>query len=238
MMDQSLDGVPVALPLPDSHLEGVQDQIGGHRLGGPPAGDHPGVHIDAKRHIDKPDPGGDIGEIDHPQLIRPLRLELPLHQILRAWHGRVRSRRADLGAADHTAQPVGLDQPFHGAAGRHDAFSVQLTPHLAGPIHPIVVRMHPPNLGQQLRVADHPITGWASLDRIVDARGDRAAVLRKHPADRLDPEFPTIDPVVAMLESGWGVLPGAFKPDGGLTSSSDEERPAMPRLYELLAFKT
>ena len=72
-------------------------------------------------------------------------------------------------------------------------------PHLAGPIHPVVVRMHPPNLGQQLRVADHPVTRWAVLGRVVGARGDRAAMLRQHPADRLDPELPTIDHIVAML---------------------------------------
>jgi hypothetical protein len=44
----------------------------------------PREHIDTQRHIDKPDPGRDIGEIDYPQLVRPLRGELPLHQILRA----------------------------------------------------------------------------------------------------------------------------------------------------------
>jgi hypothetical protein len=59
--------------------------------------------------------------------------------------------------------------------------------------------MQPPNLGQQLPVTDHPVARWASLDRIVSAWGDRAAVLRQHPADRLDPESSTIDHVVAML---------------------------------------
>ena len=59
--------------------------------------------------------------------------------------------------------------------------------------------MHPPNLGQQLRIADHPVTRRAGLGRVVGARGDRAAVLRQHPADRLDPELSTIDHVVTML---------------------------------------
>src|SRR5512132_3935470 len=40
VMNQALDGVPGALPLPDPHLEGVQDQVGGHRPCRPPAGDH------------------------------------------------------------------------------------------------------------------------------------------------------------------------------------------------------
>jgi hypothetical protein len=33
----------------------------------------------------------------------------------------------------------------------------------------------------------------------VGARGDRAAALRQHPADRLAPELSTIDHVVTML---------------------------------------
>src|SRR5687767_6851310 len=59
--------------------------------------------------------------------------------------------------------------------------------------------MDPPNLSQQLRVGDHPVTHWARLGRIVGAWGDRAAVLRQHPADRLDPESPTIDHVATVL---------------------------------------
>jgi hypothetical protein len=59
--------------------------------------------------------------------------------------------------------------------------------------------MHPSNLGQKLRIADHPITRWAHLDRVVAAWGDRAAVLQQHPADRLDPKHSTIDAVMAML---------------------------------------
>ena len=42
-------------------------------------------------------------------------------------------------------QPVGAHQPFHGAPSSDDAFPVQLTPHFAGPIHPVVVRMHSPD---------------------------------------------------------------------------------------------
>ena len=125
-----------------------------------------------------------------PEIIRentPLRAELPLHQIPWARHRSIRLRGFDLGAPDHPVQPVGRHQPFHGAAGYLDALPVRLTPHLAGPIHPVIVCMHPPNLGHQLRIADHPVTGWAALGRIVGARGDRAAALRQHPADRLDP---------------------------------------------------
>src|SRR5215216_4481032 len=75
-MNQALQVMALAAPLPDSHLEGVQDQIGGHRFRGSPAGDHSGEHIDAKRHIDKAEPAGHIGEVDHPQLVRPLRLKI------------------------------------------------------------------------------------------------------------------------------------------------------------------
>ena len=42
-------------------------------------------------------------EIDHPQLVRSLRRELPLHQIPRPGRRPIRLRGPDLGAADHAA---------------------------------------------------------------------------------------------------------------------------------------
>jgi hypothetical protein len=41
--------------------------------------------------------------------------------------------------------------------------SVELTSHLAGPVDPKVVRMHPTDLDQQVRVADRPVTGLAPV---------------------------------------------------------------------------
>ena len=78
--------------------------------------------------------------------------------------------------------------------------------------------MHPPDLGQQLRLADHPVTDWAAHELVVGARGGQAAVLRQHPADRLDPEGPTMNRVVTMLvddlhERGNGRSSSAAKAD-------------------------
>jgi hypothetical protein len=45
---------------PDRHLQGVEDQRGGHRRGGPPAEDHPGEDVEDERDVDHAVPGGDV----------------------------------------------------------------------------------------------------------------------------------------------------------------------------------
>src|SRR5215212_11371717 len=62
-------------------LDGVEDQVGGHRPGGPPPKDSATVGIDDKRHVDEPHPGWDIGKIGYPQPIWCRRVETPVDQI-------------------------------------------------------------------------------------------------------------------------------------------------------------
>jgi hypothetical protein len=48
------------------HLQGVQDQRGGHLCGCPPADDAAGEHVDHERHVDHAGPGRYVGEIGYP----------------------------------------------------------------------------------------------------------------------------------------------------------------------------
>ena len=59
--------------------------------------------------------------------------------------------------------------------------------HLADPVDPVVLAVHPGDDGLELGVADGPRRRWALLGRVVGARGDRHASLAQRGADRLDP---------------------------------------------------
>ena len=95
VMNQALG----ARPRPQGLLQRVQDQVGPHDPGDPPADDPAGKHIDDKGHVDEPGPGGDIRKIRDPQLIRARRRELALDFVRRVLRGRVRhGRTASLAA--------------------------------------------------------------------------------------------------------------------------------------------
>ena len=61
----------------------VQDQFGVHRARHAPADDAAGEDIDHEGRVDEAGPGRRIGEVGHPQLIRPAGLELPVDAIQR-----------------------------------------------------------------------------------------------------------------------------------------------------------
>ena len=63
---------------------------------------------------------------------------------------------------------------------------------MRAPYRPPGLGVHPADLGEYLLVAARPRAGWAMAGGVVGARGDLAAVLGQHPADRLDPEPATM----------------------------------------------
>ena len=50
-------------------LDGVEDQVGGHRPGGPPPQDPATIGVDDQRHVDEPHPGRHVGKVGYPQPI-------------------------------------------------------------------------------------------------------------------------------------------------------------------------
>src|SRR5690606_31986427 len=93
--------------------------------------------------------------------------------------------RAALAVAD---QAFLAHEPLDGAAGDPDAVLVELVPDLVGAVHRQVLFEDPSDLRHQLGVAQRSLRGLALLGNVVGVRGDPAAVLTQHPADRLDPE--------------------------------------------------
>src|SRR5690606_17339690 len=89
-------------------------------------------------------------------------------------------------------QPHAAHQPPQRAFGNPDAFPVGLDPHLADPIHPLVLVVDPADLWLQLLVAKTagrpPL--WLPLTPfrfVVSGRGDLDDI-----ADRLDPELSSV----------------------------------------------
>src|SRR2546423_8957704 len=53
-----------------SHVDGVEHQVGFLRHTGPPADDLAGEHVDGEGDVDGARPGGDVAEVGHPQPVR------------------------------------------------------------------------------------------------------------------------------------------------------------------------
>jgi hypothetical protein len=63
-------GDAVAAPGPDRVLDGIQDQLRGHRGRGAPAKDAPGVRVGDERDVDPSRPRRHIGYVGDPQHVR------------------------------------------------------------------------------------------------------------------------------------------------------------------------
>jgi hypothetical protein len=93
--------IQLGLAAPDGQLQGIQGQVSAQRPRGLPAHQEPGERVDDQGHLDKAGPAGHRGAIRDPQLVRPGRREVPLHQIRGSNRGRIRhGGPAGLATAD------------------------------------------------------------------------------------------------------------------------------------------
>src|SRR5205085_1226545 len=93
--------------------------------------------------------------------------------------------------------------PLDRAPRDRDAFAIERQPHLPGAVDAVVLRVHPRDLALEFLVALVPPrrTSAAGAGVVVGRRGDRAAVLGQHGADRLDsPAQPTVAAVSVLGE--------------------------------------
>ena len=168
-------------------LQRVEHKVSLHRTADPPADDAPCEDIDDEGHVHETLPGRDVGEVRHPQLVRTLRLELPVHPVQRACRLGIGHGGAHLLASACTAEAAQPHQPFDGAARYGRAFAPQLAPDLVGSIDPQVLVVHALHLRQQARITP----GSRGQQRRV-ALARRVAPVRRRgnlqrAADRLDP---------------------------------------------------
>jgi hypothetical protein len=82
-------------------LQRVEHEVGLHRTAHPPGDDAPREDINDEGDVYEALPGRDVGEVGHPQLVRPLGLEVPFDAVQRARRLHVRHRRAHALAATY-----------------------------------------------------------------------------------------------------------------------------------------
>lgn len=63
-------------------LQGVEHEVGPHRIADSPARDAPGIHIDDEGHLQPALPSRDIREVADPQLVGPLCSKLPVDPVI------------------------------------------------------------------------------------------------------------------------------------------------------------
>ena len=138
-------------------------------------------------------------QVSHPQPVGCRRGEPAPHQISRTRSCRVGDRGALDLAAHRPGQTELSHQPLDGAAGHLDTLTVERQPHLACPIHPVVRRVHPFDLGLEARITDLAPGGLA-VDMLVIRRwGDLNAELTQPGADRLDTPPQTAGTAAALM---------------------------------------
>jgi hypothetical protein len=86
-------------------LDGVEDQVGGHRPGGPPPDDPATVGVDHERYIDESHPGRHTGKVGYPQAIWRGGVEATVHQIRIPDVAAVGDGGLVLGPVPRTLQP-------------------------------------------------------------------------------------------------------------------------------------
>src|SRR5438105_3086439 len=168
-------------------FKSIEHEVGPRRARSLPADDPAREHVDDEGNVHEPLPRRDIGEVAHPQRIRTLGAELPVHAIQRARHAAVADRGTHLLATDDASQAEPLHQSLDRTARHVEPLASQLPPHLA---HPVDLEVLVPDA---LDMRHQDIVGLAALRaplriglpgcmRVVRRRGNLQDL-----ADRLDP---------------------------------------------------
>jgi hypothetical protein len=134
------------------------------RRGGPacsPADDSSGIDVDNECDRDETAPGGDVGKIGPPKLVRPVGGELPVHLVQRAWRRLVTDRRLHPLSSNNAFKAHSCHEPCHGASSDLDAVTRKLLPDLPNARDAEVLVEHPPDLNRQLGIALHPL--WQAI---------------------------------------------------------------------------
>jgi len=69
--------------LPKRHVQGIEHQLGGEAGRHRPADDPTAEGVEHHRQVKKAGPGRDVGQVGHPQGIRPIGAEVAVDQIRR-----------------------------------------------------------------------------------------------------------------------------------------------------------
>ena len=135
-----------------------------------------------------PGPGGEVGEVAHPEPVRRGRVELPPHAVQRARRGRVLDRRPHGLPSHRPAQPRGPHQPLHRASRHGKPLAAQLPPDLPRPVRARSSRRAPVrSRGAARRLVGRAPRPGRGRGGTRGGRRSRRRGDRQQPADRLEP---------------------------------------------------
>jgi hypothetical protein len=143
------------------HLKGVDDQLTAHMIGHRPADDPAAVGVLDGGEVDPALPGAQIGDVGHPQQVRPVGAKAALDEVV---------GDADPGDADRCAAALARDQARQ-ARNAHQALHA-----FARDDHALAE----PKLGRDAaRAVDAAVLGVDGLDLLDQPRVRQRAVRRR-----------------------------------------------------------
>jgi hypothetical protein len=159
-----VDQPRVGTPVPDGHVEGVEDELGAEVVGHRPA-DHPTrVDIQDDGQIQPARPGRDVGDVSRPDTVGCGRSELAVDQVRSRRGPGVASGQAPPPAPVAADEPGGPHQPGHPlAAYLHTVVQPQLGMDPWGTIGGPAASMDRPDLLSELLVDDRSSRRWPAL---------------------------------------------------------------------------
>jgi hypothetical protein len=143
----------IGAAVPDRHFERFDDEFGAHVLGHRPAHAAAAEGVDDDREVGLARPGGDLGEIGHPEPVRRGGREVAAHKIRRGRDSRHADRRLALAAPDQARQAGLTHQPRDPLATHTDAAVAQLGMHPRPAVGGLAFGVDPADLLDQLDVA-------------------------------------------------------------------------------------
>src|SRR3984957_15667537 len=145
--------------LRDRHVQRRENQLGAQMRLHRPAHNAARIHIQHHRQIQKSRPRRHVGYIGHPQPIGPVRIELPIDKVDRAFSPRVGLRRDDIAAQRCTAKPGGTHQSRHTLAAHADAVVIsELGMYVRRTIRVLGATVNPRDPPRQRQIRPIPLT--------------------------------------------------------------------------------
>jgi len=141
------EAVGILATSPQRHLKGVEREIAAQRAGHPPTDDPPGEHVRDEGDVYESVPGGHVGDVGHPELVRARGPGVALHKICWPKRTAIGDRRDLEGAPADASEPQAAHEARDRAAGNGDSLATELQPYLACPVDAEVVAVHASDFG-------------------------------------------------------------------------------------------
>src|SRR5512145_2166431 len=158
--------------LPERHVERAEHELSSQVLGHAPANDSAAKGIEDHRQVQEPGPSRDVGDVSHPELVRCVSAELPLHQIGRGLRIGIARGRRDPFLETRTLKSFGLHETSHTLFAYMDALIAQIGVDVGGTVPALGAHVVHANAGRQPRIFQWARRRPALCPCVIATRGD------------------------------------------------------------------